>query len=195
MSIKSYPVLLLIFICYYAAYKSGISYLYPYLTIKGGQEPILHALWGMQFFFLGIICFKTPEVIGFDKLTIPFLILFVLVLSFKSELGAFSFGVLQYLYLITFFLLFSLHQRGFHLLNIIGKNTMGIYLIHAPVVLKGVSFILNKFIFNPLLSFTSILIGVFIVTSCIVAMINAIPYGSLLFGKPYLPRPLPIVTP
>jgi surface polysaccharide O-acyltransferase-like enzyme len=61
---------------------------------------------------------------------------------------------------------------------------MGIYLIHTPVVLKGVSLLLNQFIIIPIWSFLSVLFCTFILTIFIVITINYTPYGALLFGTP-----------
>lgn len=60
---------------------------------------------------------------------------------------------------------------------------MGIYLIQAPIVLKGVSLIFNKFISVPILSFLAVLFGTFLLTFFVVIVANYIPYGSVLFGE------------
>ena len=127
------------------------------------------------------------------KLFIPFLLLFILVLLMekKSRIEGLN-HVLQYLYLITMFLFFTFFQSGFRFFNVIGKNTMGIYLIHAPIVLKVVSLIANKFIFDPMLSFISILVGTLVLSILIVMVITSVPNGHLLFGIPYQKKcPLP----
>ncbi len=67
---------------------------------------------------------------------------------------------------------------------------MGIYLIHAPLVVKGVSLIVNKFIVDPILSFVSVLVATLVLAICIVRLITVIPYGCLLFGIPYRQKDL-----
>ncbi|MGO9377172.1 MAG: acyltransferase [Dissulfurispiraceae bacterium] len=195
LSIKNHYILLLLFFCYYAAYKLTINSISPYLRIAGGQEPVLHALWGLQYYLVGICCFKISEIVELKKLFIPFLSLFISALLIQSHLGLYWFNIDQYLYLLTIFTFFAFLKNGFPLLNVIGKNTMGIYLIHAPIVLKGVSLILNKFVADPLLSFASVLICTFVLTLCIVMIINSIPYGCLLFGTPYQQNTRLSVTP
>jgi surface polysaccharide O-acyltransferase-like enzyme len=183
--VKNYIVILLLFFCYYAVYKSCVTFISPYLRIDGGQEPILHALWGIQYYLAGIILFKTSVLVDLQKLFVPFLLLFFVTLLNLSELGHVGFVIIQYLYLITLFLLFVLLENRLPLLDMIGKNTMGIYLIHAPVVIKGVSLISNKFIIVPIWSFISVLFVTFILTIFIVIAVNYVPYGVLLFGTPY----------
>lgn len=185
---KSYFITLLLFIGYYTVYTSIKPIVSTSLNIAGGQEPVLHALWGMQFYIVGIIVFKTSEIMDVRKLFIPFLFLFISSLFVRDAYEGSDGALVQYLYLLTFFIFFTLFQNRFALLNSIGRNTMGIYLIHAPIVLKGVSLILNKFILVPLLSYVSVLIGVLILSICIVSAINYVPYGCLLFGTHHLKK-------
>lgn len=186
--IKNYYIAITLFIFYYVIYQLVIPHIIPYLTITGGQEPVLHALWGLQFYIAGILLFKTSEIIDLKILFLPFLLSFIISLFIQDGLGKYGANFVQYLYLLSFFLAFTFFQNGSLLLNVIGKNTMGIYLIHAPIVLKGVSLVLNKFIHDPILSYLSILFGTLGLTIFIVMIINIIPYGSWLYGVPYRPK-------
>ena len=189
LAIENYFALLFLLCAYYAIYQLIAPSASTYLKIEGGQEPVLHALWGIQFYILGIVVFMTSQIVDLRKLFMPFLLLSILVLLVEnnSRIEGLNY-VVQYLYLITMFLFFTLFQNGFYFLNLIGKNTMGIYLIHAPIVLKAVSLIVNKFVFDPMLSFVSILVGTFILSSSIAMVITSVPYGYLLFGAPYQKR-------
>ena len=111
-----------------------------------------------------------------------FSIILLISLFFKNEFIYVGSILAQYSYLITLFLLFVIINKKIPLLDIIGKNTMGIYLIHAPIVLKGISIVFNKFISVPILSFATALLGTFLLTFFIVIIVNSIPYGSILFG-------------
>jgi hypothetical protein len=64
-------------------------------------------------------------------------------------------------------------------------------LIHAPIVLKCVSIIVNKFVSVPILSFVAILFSTFVISFCIVITVRYIPYGTFVFGEIYK-RPLSI---
>ena len=191
LSIENYFALPLLLCIYYAAYRSIIPSASTYLKIEGGQEPLLHALWGLQFYLVGIVIFMTSEIVDLRKLFMPFLLLFILVLVAQNNFRIDGLNYLvQYLYLITTFLFFTFFQSGFRFLNVIGKNTMGIYLIHAPIVLKVVSLFANMFVFDPVLSFLLILGGTFILSILITMLIISFPYGDLLFGAPYRKKAL-----
>ncbi len=183
---RNYFVMHFLFFCYYAAYRLIIPFLAPSLTIKGGQEPVLHALWGMQFYLAGIMVFITSGIVDLRKLFMPFLIALIVVLLIQHAVAGSGLTYLvEYLYIMTLVLFFTFFPAGFSFLNWTGRNTMGIYLVHTPIVLKGVSLILNRFVFHPLASFASILICAFAVSAGIVMIMNAVPYGCLLFGTPY----------
>ncbi len=185
LCINSYFVLLILSCGYYAGYRAIISPVSAYLTIDGGQEPVLHALWGIQFYFMGIILFKTSESLDLKKLFVPFLLSFLFVFLIENRYGSYGLKyLLQYLYVLTFFLGFTFFQSKVPVLTAIGRNTMGIYLIHAPIVLKGVSLIVDKFVSDPMLSFVSVLIGTFGLSICIVLVMDCVPYGRILFGAP-----------
>ena len=184
--LDSFVVMVALFVLYFTIYKLGISYLSPYLIIEGGQEPVLHALWGVQFYFVGIILYKLSMSIELKKLFIPILLFFITVLLLRNELWGGGHVLAQYAYLLVLFLLFMKADNRIPLLNLIGKNTMGIYLLHAPIIIKVVSLVSSKFIFIPILSFTVILIGtliisLFIVTFIISLVIRCVGCTGLLF--------------
>lgn len=182
--IKNIYIILLLFISYFLIYKSCINYIAAYLRIDGGQEPILHALWGIQYYFVGIIIFKTSELIDLKKLFAPFGILLLVSLFLIKEFPYAGSILVQYSYMITLFLFFLvITNKRIPILEMIGKNTMGIYLIHAPIVLKGVSLFFNKFISVPIFSYCAVLLGTFSLTFLVVSIVNSIPYGSILFGE------------
>jgi len=181
--INSYLIIILLFVVYLVAYKYGIGYITPYLKIAGGQEPVLHALWGAQFYFVGIIISKVYVFINIKKMFLLVFSLLIVSLFMYFELGYLKYFVLQYLYLLSLFFLFALIGRKMVLLDFIGKNTMGIYLIHVPIVLKSVSLISNKIIFIPIVSFFVILISSLLLSLLITIIINRVPYGGILFGQ------------
>lgn len=186
IQIKRYPVLLILFICVFIIYNLSSNVINPLLKIEGGQEPVTHALWGIQYYLIGIILFRTFSIVKPEKLFFPFLSLFFIAMIFHVEIWQWHYGhnLIQYLYLITFFLLFTHIGDKLSFLNIIGKNTMGIYLVHAPIILKIISLIMDKTILSPLFNFLSILFGTLILSVCAVIVIKYLPYGTLLFGEP-----------
>ncbi|MEW5948581.1 MAG: acyltransferase [Thermodesulfobacteriota bacterium] len=186
LSFKNYGLSFLFFL-YYAVYVNTIPYISNYLKIDGGQEPILHALWGFQFYFAGVIIYKFSQNYDLKKLLPPLvmLLMFVLLIRYKFRLYNLD-HLTQYLYLLSIFFFFAFYcTPGIPPLNLIGKNTMGIYLIHAPIILKMVSLFLNKFVYVPIYSFLSIWITALLLSCCIALVVNKVPYGCLLFGLKY----------
>jgi surface polysaccharide O-acyltransferase-like enzyme len=185
--VKNYCIVLLVFFCYYAGYRSMIPIVSMYLKIDGGSEPLLHALWGAQFYLAGIVVFLTAEMLDLKKLFMPFLLFFGIVLIIENNYGGYGLNYLvQYVFLLTFVLFFTLFQSAIPFVSVIGRNTMGIFLIHAPMVLNCVALIVNKFVYDPMLSLVFILVGTFVTSICMVMVINSFPYGCLLLGAPYL---------
>jgi surface polysaccharide O-acyltransferase-like enzyme len=161
--------------------------LFPYLNINGGQEPILHALWGMQFYLIGInlYIFKNDinNTIGF---VLFFSLLCIVYFLSKTLLTVPFIGIIvQYFYLLSFYFALSLFPANFPLVSSIGANTMGIYLLHAPIILKAISKVTNYFIKSPLLSYIVLCVLVFISSYLLTILINRIPFGSILFGSDY----------
>lgn len=175
-------LIMFFYLLVYHLYNNSIS---PYLRIDGGYEPILHALWGFQYYLFGIIIFKISVNYKLKNLIAPFALLFFVCLLTCKALGNIGSVLLQYSYLITLFLLFNTLNIKSSVLNIIGRNTMGLYLIHAPIILKGVSLYSNKFIPFPILNFFAILLGTFFLSSLFVVSLKNIPYVTIFLGEPY----------
>ncbi len=155
----------------------------PYLSIEGGQEPILHAIWGLQFYLFGML-FRLFEK-DFDLLFRWFIPLSVLmVLLFKYGI-IFDQGqrIVQYAYLLGYFSSFYVLKSSSIDFSKVGGNTMGIYLIHAPVVLKAVSLATLYYYSNGLLSLFVVAFICFMISYQITKLINSIPYGKVLFGS------------
>jgi fucose 4-O-acetylase-like acetyltransferase len=154
----------------------------PYLQIEGGQEPLLHAIWGLQFYFSGIILFRTFQIIRPHRLLLPFFILFISAIIFQEVLGNLKNAIIQYLYLGTIFFIFTIFQSPVSLVSWIGKNTMGVYLLHAPIVLKAVSIVVNKLPFFPIFNYIALLTITSMISIALVFIINKFSFGPILFG-------------
>lgn len=175
----------LIFICFLMAYEFSAGFIDSMLSIKGGEEPITHAIWGVQFYLLGIILYKLPSLINIQKLLIPFISIFAGILFFHKYVFALDYGKLvnQYVYLLVVFFLFSCIGDKFSRLEVIGKNTMGIYLIHAPIIIKLVSLVTNKLIVIPIYNYLVIFVATLLLSMLSVFVIKKIPYGPIMFGE------------
>lgn len=125
-------ILWLTFVCAWQVFPLGAE--------QGDRiDPILSAAWGMQYYLLGMVLSIHEKRTASRPLaiaTIGLVSLAVVKIVFPS------WGVLaQYLYIGSLFFLFlGLGNRvsSFHSL---GRFTMQVYLIHAPVILKFVSLV------------------------------------------------------
>jgi hypothetical protein len=145
----------------------------PLLSFPNSQEPITHGIWGIQFFLAGAIISHFFS--RLRKFTVG-LVLFSLLVAIIAFLTGKT-GVVVYLFRYGYILFLFF---GFHLISsyvtafgIFGRNSMGMYLIHTPVLLKIISLVVLKFSSNGFISFAS--------TYCIVVIISLLL--SILFQK------------
>ncbi len=104
---------------------------------SGGQDPLLHAIWGLQYYFLGCALYVSNSWLSKHAV--------LLAAGAATAFMAISFGefgvpaLAQYSYLCAFYLLFLAVGDRQKLLEEIGASTMGIYLIHQPIILRAIS--------------------------------------------------------
>jgi fucose 4-O-acetylase-like acetyltransferase len=182
---KAYSTTLCLGLALIAICRSCLPLISPSLRIEGGQEPVLHAMWGLQFYFSGIILFRTFQIIRPQKLLVPFCILFISALTFQGMLGNLKGLIIQYSYLGTIFLFFIIFQRAVSIVGWIGKNTMGVYLLHAPIVLKAVSIVVNQLPLPPIFNYIGILAITITLSIAMVIIINKFSFGPIFFGVTY----------
>lgn len=110
----------------------------PFSAEQGDRiDPVLSAIWGMQYYLLGMVLSIHDKRIASRPL-IGASIGLACLATVKILLP--TWGVLaQYLYLGSLFSLFRGLGDRVSSLYAIGRFTMGVYLIHAPVILKLVS--------------------------------------------------------
>lgn len=113
-----------------------------------GLDPVLHAVWGIQYYLLGMILASYQNQIGRSPLMFAALAFFFLL---GMKLGGFQSWtvVAQYAYLTgLYFLFLSLGGKGYPF-TVLGTFTMGVYLFHAPVVLKVVAYLAAMMLASP----------------------------------------------
>jgi len=172
-----------VFLVYLLIYKAGIDHLVPYLEIRGGQEPILHALWGLQFYFLGGVL----QAWGVEKRKLLFPVLLAAFVGCTAWASRFDTSplhlVVQYLYLTTFFSLFAAFSIHAPLLDRLGTNTMGIYLLHAPILIKCFSLVLARLPAGPLPSYLILVAATTISAYVLSTYLRRYPLSSWLLGE------------
>jgi surface polysaccharide O-acyltransferase-like enzyme len=154
---------------------------------EDGLDPVFHAFWGLQFYLLGMVLHVYKEVL--DKyawvcvaVAIPSL------LALRSAPGAPSL-VVQYLYILSVYLIMIAGHAHVTLFTTLGKFTMGIFLFHAPIVVKGASLIVSAIVQTAgLLQYVLIVLLTLGISLFLAKLCTVVPYGTVLLGESPKPR-------
>jgi len=177
----------LVYVAFYAGYRMLLPVVSPVLQIEGGQEPLLHGLWGLQYVLFGMIGLRLVRRFESRRIVLAALVLLLLAVLLVDRRGEAGRTVLQYCYLLALLAGFTMQPGGGSALvctvvGWIGRNTMGLYLVHVPVLMKMVSLPINRLVSDPVASFLAILVLTFGVSCALVGLVNRIPGGELLWG-------------
>ena len=118
----------------FAFYSTAYGSANPTRWFFEGADPLLLAFWGLQFYLLGIMLQKWHETLA---PTAPWFGPGCVVLSFGiwNQVSHASPYLIQLIYIVgTYATVFAIAERTRWSFSL-GKETMGIYLIHAPYVL------------------------------------------------------------
>lgn len=157
-----------------------------------GQDPVLHAFWGLQYYLFGILVWRLRHRL-FEHAWPVVLISLTLVLSARFLLGYFSFPVelltraaafiSQYGYLLGTFCLFAKVASRPTFLSRAGKYTMGIYLLHAPVVLKISALAASAAVGSRLPGYIGTVAVCFLLSLGLTWLLRSVALGRLLLGE------------
>jgi fucose 4-O-acetylase-like acetyltransferase len=173
------PLIIAILLCvsFIILYGHVDREIYRALYIPGGQEPLTHAIWGVQFYIVGIAAFRVFSATD-TKWCLPF--------SFLVFIASYLFHVpdfFQFAYLFFFFVFFKEVKFEYKWVSYLGKNTMGIYLLHLPLILKMTADLVAYVISDSLIAF---FLNTFITTALTLLMVHIIRRLGLshyLFGE------------
>ncbi|MCH8532307.1 MAG: acyltransferase [Saccharospirillum sp.] len=175
-------VLLLLFFIYLLFYTLVKDSLQSFFYIQGGQDPVLHAIWGMQFTIAGYLIYiyqgRVKKLAAFYVLSSIFIT--VILLGMYKDIN--TSVALQYSYLFWFMSACCLFEKYLLYFKSVGKHTMSIYLVHAPLIVTSATLIVSKL---PLGAFNSITAGVFITFFCSIAVskvLNRLTVGRFMLG-------------
>jgi surface polysaccharide O-acyltransferase-like enzyme len=174
----------IIVIAYIIIYQNSIPFIEPLLKVPG-QDPILNALWGAQFYMGGICLFKFRDRISSGKIVISLLFLFICF----SIIGTLFVGApvvglaTEWLFLLSLFCVMKYYQTQTSILKALGERTMDIYLMHVPIVMKLFSIVINRAITIPILTYILIVLGSLVASLILSICIRTVPYGYLIFGE------------
>lgn len=159
------------------AYNFVNEDIFKYLYIKGGQEPLTHAIWGVQFYIMGILFFRLQGLIDVKWLVLPSVIAFGLSASFYTA------ELFQWAYLICFFVVLQFFCFENKIMSYVGRNTMGIYLLHSPLVLKVAAIATSQVISNPLIAFITNTFATLVLAIVMVYAVQKLGLAQYLFGE------------
>ncbi len=174
LSVYSSSVVFLLLLYFY---KNNSSFIYSHFYIAGGQEPLTHAIWGLQFYILGMLVFRLRFLFQL-KMVCLFAILFGIGIALNIS------SIFQYAYLLLiFFIFFHFVNAQWKPVNFVGKNTMGIYLLHSPLVIKFTAIATNMLVAAPVMVFALNVCIVFLMSIAIVQCMRWVGIGKFMFGE------------
>jgi peptidoglycan/LPS O-acetylase OafA/YrhL len=147
----------------------------------GCFDPIMHALWGLQFYLLGACLYTFGPRLHSPAAITTIIILLYIVAKITNSLTP---VLEQYFHLLTSYFIVTALIRSENLLTRLGTMTMGIYLLHMPIVLKAASLIVPR-VFgrqNPLTNYALITLATFFVSLFLVIALSKIELGRYSLG-------------
>lgn len=147
-----------------------------------GADPLLLALWGLQFYLLGIFLCRTRDSVSRHVLAI-------MGTSFAALIGARIVApemawLAQYTYLLAVYSVFVAIANRFELSFRMGRYTMGVYVLHYPVVLGAVALGLSYLLSSALLVyFLAVTTLTFLCCLVLTQILMSTQYGSLVLGE------------
>jgi peptidoglycan/LPS O-acetylase OafA/YrhL len=148
-----------------------------------GADPILLAAWGLQFYALGILLQKADP---FIRSHAGILLAGMIAATATFRLIASpAFGILlQMSYVVTLYLAMQIIVNRTGWSFAMGKQTMGIYLLHAPLVVWIAAEIANRLVpSGPVLKFVVATCLTILVSWQCSKLISRSRVGQLMFGK------------
>lgn len=173
---------MLVYLLCASLYKFFGGNIREFLYIEGGQEPLSHAAWGLQFYILGIVTYKF-----FTKINLAVLLFGMSLMAFIGLIGEYlPFSIYEperVLYILCIFGVCYLYGRYFQFARTFGQQSMGIYLLHVPLILKLLSMVLLYLGLASIFQFLILIITGFAVSYLLTLLINRIGLGGILFGS------------
>jgi hypothetical protein len=148
----------------------------------GGQDPLLHAVWGLQYYLLGCVLYISNSWLSKHAMILATTALAIFGSIHYQEI---NWPLLaQYSYLCGFYFLCMVFGERSSILLGVGNSTMGIYLLHFPGVLKATSFATALIFDNTgVIYYLLVVFGTMLCSLLITRILMKVPYGHYLFGE------------
>ncbi|MEM1230331.1 MAG: acyltransferase [Pseudomonadota bacterium] len=155
------------------------------LDIEGGQEPLLHAFYNYQFYLAGLALRHWPPSWSARRCATVLLIAYLGLCAAYLTLDLSGYGYyLKYPYLIGAFLFAMTGALNWAPLLALGRDTMPIYLLHVPIVMKLAAILCAAVPVPALLSVLLVWSVTLALTLALIRLIRLLPYHGILFGEP-----------
>ncbi len=169
-----------------------VLYAFAYLLVEPalagffsyGLDPVLHGFWGLQFYLLGtLLAAATNQIEAWGGFIGPVFVASSFAARFLAPSSPLTDTLVQYGYLVGAFAFFAGLGKRQWILPSIGQETMGIYLLHAPVVLKLLDVAVDRLPVSPAAQFALVTAGAFSISLAVSKVLSRIPHGRMLFGE------------
>lgn len=165
-------------------YRLASPWTMAWLDIEGGQEPLLHALYNYQFYLLGLALRQLPETFARWRWIAGLLATYAVAATAFYALDVDSIGYyIKYPYLIATFLLATTGVFSQPWLLSLGRNTMPIFLLHVPIVMKLAGMLCAPLTSAPMVSLVLVWGSTMALTLALLWVIRKVPGHGLLFGE------------
>lgn len=155
-----------------------------WLDIEGGQEPLLHALYNYQFYLLGLALRRLPEGFAPWPWIAGFLGAYTVAATAFYAMDVDSIGYyIKYPFLIATFLLATTGAFDQRWLLRIGRDTMPIFLLHVPIVMKIAALICAPLTTVPVVSLILVWSCTMVLTLALLWVLRQVPGHGWLFGE------------
>ena len=154
----------------------------PVLGSESGLDPLFHAVWGFQFYLLGMVLYVYRRLV--DKYAGAYAFgALLLLLTLKLAPGGSSL-ITQYSYIFAVYFVGVAGHSHATSLAMLGKYTMGIFLFHAPIVIKGVSVLVTKLVpWSDLSQYVTAVMLTLVISLLVTKLCTILPYGAVLLGE------------
>ena len=171
--------LVLFWLCYLVVMRA--------LGFRLGDDPLTHAVVEFPYFLFGMVLYRLetcesrwPMLVMVSCGVAACLQRFLPTPLFWKP---FSIGISKYGFLLFYY--FVSKWSGWEVKPVIwlGRQTMRIYLLHAPVLLKMVQIVVNRFVEVPSAKFLIIWVATLVASILLTILLARIPHSGRLFGE------------
>jgi len=148
---------------------------------RHGDDPFTSAVVGFRYYLLGMAVWKFDGLIRASRHWLWPVLLLAAVVARSSHLNLGP--TTQYLAILAAYTFFLAVTRGENLLVALGRQTMGIYLLHAPVVMKVAQVVSSRVVRGRLAMFLAIWALSFLGALVLNWVVLRVPRGRVLFGE------------